>query len=163
MKKSVLLYTLLFFLAACRHSYDPPQVNANKNFLVVNGFINSTPNGISTIYLSRSKNISDSLPSPAENGAQVSVESNVGQSYQLIPQTNGGYAAAFPVQPSILYRLRIQTQNGTQYLSDYVAAKITPPIDSLTWEQPNDGVIFINYHDTTNISKYYRSALSVSC
>ena len=156
MKKAVLLYTVLFFLGSCRQSYDPPQVNANKNFLVVNGFINSTPNGITTIYLSRSKNISDSLPAPAENGAQVSVESNVGQSYLLIPQTNGGYAAAIPIQPSILYRLRILTQNGTQYLSDYVAARITPPVDSLTWDQPNDALVFVSTHDPANNSKYYR-------
>jgi hypothetical protein len=55
------------------------------------------------------------------------------------------------------YRLRIRTSNGQEYLSEYVAAKATPPIDSVNWEVNGDGVqLYVNTHDPAAATRYYR-------
>ena len=55
------------------------------------------------------------------------------------------------------YRLKITTANGKEYLSDYMVAKKTPPIDSLEFRQEEKGVqIYVNTHDDSNNTRYYR-------
>ena len=156
MRYRLVISILTLFFFGCRQAYIPPPVKEEKGLLVVNGFINSTAGEETVITLSRSKNIGDTLPEQLENGAQVFVESNTGQSYFLIPKSNGSYSSVVPIQPVSMYRLKIVTQGGTQYLSDYVPVKQTPPIDSLTWEQPDDAFVYVNTHDPANATKYYR-------
>ncbi len=55
------------------------------------------------------------------------------------------------------YRLRIRTSNGREYLSDYVAVKRTPPIQSVDWTAGDDGVrISVTTQDPENNTWYYR-------
>lgn len=55
------------------------------------------------------------------------------------------------------YRVRIKTGDGKEYLSDFVAVKTTPPIDSIGWKQNDDGVqLYVNTHDPANNTIYYR-------
>ncbi len=54
------------------------------------------------------------------------------------------------------YRLKITTSSGEDYASDFVEMKQTPPIDSLSWQQQNDVMIYVNTHDPSNNTKYYR-------
>ncbi|RYF97004.1 MAG: DUF4249 domain-containing protein, partial [Chitinophagaceae bacterium] len=53
------------------------------------------------------------------------------------------------------YRVRIDV-NGREYRSDYTTAKVTPPIDSLTWRQDGDAIISVHAHDPSNNTRYYR-------
>ncbi|HUR10506.1 MAG TPA: DUF4249 domain-containing protein, partial [Flavitalea sp.] len=53
-------------------------------------------------------------------------------------------------------RVRIRTQFGQEYVSDFVPVKITPPIDSISWQRTNDGVhTYVNTHDPLKTSTYY--------
>jgi hypothetical protein len=156
MRNYLIILCIVLFISSCRQAYIPPPVKQDKGLLVVNGFINSTPGGETVITLSRSKNIGDTLPERFEQNAQVFVESNTGQSIFLFARSNGVYSNVLPIQSSLMYRLKILTVDGTQYLSDYVPVKQTPPIDSLTWEQPGDAVVYVNTHDPANNTKFYR-------
>ena len=162
MKKSFLLYHLLFSLLvlSCKKPYQPAVITVNYNYLVIDGVINATPNGISTIILSRTKNLADSQAAKPETGAQIFIDAENGGSFFLTPQGNGVYNSA-PLNLSSVekYRLRISTSNGSNYQSYYVTVKQTPPIDSLSWSQDTlhkDVTVFVHAHDPLGNTRFYR-------
>lgn len=161
--RTAILYTFfLLVVSACRKPYEPAVIKVNYNYLVIDGVINANANGISTINLSRTKNLSDSLPLTPETGAQIRIEDESGGLYSLVPQGNGLYnSAPLNLSPLNKYRLKITTNNGSIYQSDYVSVKQTPPIDSITWKQkldsPNKAVtIYAHTHDPQNKTLFYR-------
>ncbi len=157
---AVCILLCLLAVAACKKPYIPPALAVNYNYLVIDGVINANPNGITTIKLSRTKNLSDSLPPAAEMGAQVSIEGESGGVFPLFSQGNGAYASnALNLNAAGKYRLRILTNSGGVYQSDFVSVKQTPAIDSLSWQQDSvtkDVVIFAHTKDPSNNTRYYR-------
>lgn len=147
---------------SCRKPYQPAVIQINYDYLVMDGVINANPGGVTRIILSRTKNLTDTIAPPREPGAKITIEAQGGGSYTLADQGNGVYnSAALNLSSSGNYRLRIVTQNGSTYESDYVPVKQTPPIDSVTWKQkldsPNKAVtIFAHSHDPQNNTRYYR-------
>ena len=121
------------------------MITVNYNYLVIDGVINASPNVVTTITLSRTKNLADSLPPKPELGAQVIIERENGATLSLSSQGDGRYTSTpFNLSPSAMYRLKITTQGGTVYQSDLVPVKQTPEIDSVTWQQSpvtNDVII----------------------
>jgi hypothetical protein len=87
----------------------------------------------------------------------VLVEGKDNTTRQLIMDGDGIYKS--PGLNLVLkneYRLRIITANGKEYLSDYVVAKNTPPIDSLGFIQDDKGVkIHVSAHDDSGATRYY--------
>ena len=161
MKKLFYYIPILFFivfLMNCKQSYEPAVIKANKNFLVVDGIINTGTNSITTIKLSRTRNITDSVYFSPELGAQVSIVSKSGSSYNLHDQGNGAYTSdALTLSMNDAYALQISTVNNEKYLSAYVVPKQTPAIDSLQWQYFGNGVtIFLNTHDPQNNTRFYR-------
>ncbi len=150
---------LLILSFNCKEPYAlPAKAVQNSNFLVVEGNI-SVGFDSTVIRMSRSKPLNDSTVSQPELGAHVIVETDAGGSFPLQELGDGGYGiAAIPSGGgSEKYRLNITTSAGSQYLSDYVESKQTPPIDSVNWVQLADGVhIYVNAHDDKNLSKYYK-------
>jgi hypothetical protein len=71
---------------------------------------------------------------------------------------NGQYGLpSLILNNAVQYRLRIGTQDGKKYLSDFVDLKASPPIDSISWKRTGDGVqIYANTHDPQSNSHYYR-------
>ncbi|HLX67886.1 MAG TPA: hypothetical protein VKR41_12845, partial [Puia sp.] len=58
---SIYFYTLLLTgMAACREAYNPPAIKAVNHYLVVDGFINTSPNTITAFNLNRTRNLGDS-------------------------------------------------------------------------------------------------------
>jgi len=162
-KRNTIKYLLLLLLPlACRKPFEPAVIKANYNYLVIDGVINANANGITSINLSRTKNLNDSLPPNPELSAQVSIEAESGGSFALSSQGNGVYnSAALNLSAAGKYRLNITTSNGRVYQSEFVPVKQTPPIDSITWQQrldsPNKAVtIFAHTHDPQNKTLYYR-------
>ncbi len=162
MKKSIAVYWLFFllFTTSCKKTYEPSVITINYNYLVIDGVINANPNGVSTITLSRTKNLTDSQSAKPEAGAQVSIDAESGVSFLLSSQGNGMYTSA-PLNLSVngKYRLRIATSDGSKYQSDLVAVKQTSPIDSLSWSQDTlhkDVTIFAHTHDPQNSTRFYR-------
>jgi Domain of unknown function (DUF4249) len=161
MNETCKYYFVLFLIVcivACRKPYEPSVIKANNKFLVFEGVINTASNAATTITLSRTRNLYDTLPFDPERSAKASIEAEGGSTYNLQERGDGVYSSAnLNLSPAGRYRLKITTADGNQYLSDFVSAKQTPPIDSITWEQGTDGVdIFVNAHDPQNNTRYYR-------
>jgi hypothetical protein len=127
----------------------------------VDGFINTSPNGITSILLSRSKNLADTVSFIPELHAQLSIVNTAGNTVHLIDSNNTGRysSTVLNLNQGDQYSLKITTSNGHQYQSALVSSKTTPPIDSLTWQfsTKNNGVtINVNSHDPANNTHYYR-------
>ena len=93
-----------------------------------------------------------------EKGAEIEVQSSDGASYPLAEQGNGEYTISqVPVTQNLQYRVHIRTSTGGEYLSDFIDAKISPPIDSVSWEATPEQVrIDVTTHDASKNSVYYQ-------
>lgn len=151
-------YCLLFALMCCKTSYNPPSVSSPDSYLVVEGVINSG-NDSTKIKLSKTVKLnSRSIMSPVL-GAVVMVESNNGNNFTLVDVNNNGNYNSAPLNLSAsqTYRLKINTNDGNQYVSDFMAVKLTPPIDSIGYTIQNGiMLLYINTHDPSNNTRYYR-------
>jgi hypothetical protein len=144
-------------LSGCLQPFNPPEIGGGRGFLVVDGFLN-VGGDTTLIRLSRTQNLTEAEAPPAEVRAQVSIEGDGGVSYRLTEADGGRYLlTGFLPGTSQQYRLRIRTSGGQEYLSEYVPAKITPPIDSVNWQVNDDGVqVYVNTHDPSAGTRYYR-------
>jgi hypothetical protein len=160
-------FFLFFFILmfSCRKLYNPPAIAGNNHFLAVDGFIQTGVNASSTFTLTRSRDLTDTIPTIPELGAQVSIKGSDGSSYSLQDYTGTGIyiSSAANLDSTISYQLAINTSDGKKYLSDLVPSKTAPPIDSVTWELDIDPTtqlptanVFVNAHDPTNNTRYYR-------
>jgi hypothetical protein len=162
MKQSVyILFLMMLFSSACVKPYEPPAIKANNNYLVVDGVINTNNNGITTIVLSRSKNLVDTVRIIPELNAKVTIVSATGIVYNLIDSNQNGKYKSVPLNlnASGQYKIQIKTANNRQYESAFVNPITTPAIDSISWNQDavNNGVnIKVSTHDPNNATKYYR-------
>jgi hypothetical protein len=153
----IIIFCLILCLATrCLDFYSPPAVNTQYNYLVMNGFLNGVDSTIIT--LTRTQTIASTGQPTVETGAIVQIEQEQGGTYPLTASSNGTYFLTPQTwDPSGNYRIRIQTTDGKEYLSDYVPLLSTPAIDSVNWKVENGGVqIFVNTHDPTNKTQYYR-------
>lgn len=157
MTKYLLLIICVAFFWGCKKPYEPPEIKAQNNFLVVDGVINGGTNGVTTIRLSRTRSLTDTVVFIPENGAQIAIESNSGSRYNLQQTGEGDYqTAALNLPAAAKYRLNIRTSNGSQYVSDFVDILQTPAIDSVNWKQETDVQLYVNTHDPQNKTRYYR-------
>jgi hypothetical protein len=155
-RKIYWLAILLVF--ACKEPYTPPAVaGANNTTLVVEGTINVGQDS-TVIRLTNTKNLTDTGQVSPVTGGNITVQSQDGGSFPLQELGNGYYATpSINGSTTTNYRLEISLPSGKQYVSDYVPFVPAPAIDSLTWLREADGVhIFVNSHDNTNATKYYR-------
>jgi hypothetical protein len=101
--------------------------------------------------------LDDSATVRGEVNAVVTVEGKDNTTRQLTMNGEGTYTS--PNLNLVLnqeYRLRIVTTNGKEYLSEYVIAKKTPLIDSVSFRQNDEGVqVYVTTHDNTNNTRYY--------
>ena len=155
--KKCFFFLGFLYVMSCKEIYIPPAIQANNNFLVVDGFLNVGADS-TIIHLSRTRSLVDTIPNSPELNAQLTVEGQGSDIYPLNEVGNGVYGIdQLSLNPSQLYRLRIITSNGGQYVSDFVPVRPTPPIDSIPWIRQNDGIhIYVNTHDPANNTKYYR-------
>ena len=148
---------ILMSLFCCKKPYNPPATSTANSYLVVEGVIN--PGNDSTIItLSKTVSINAGVTLNPLVGATVTVEGSQNSTWQLAGDGKGNYTSAGLNLPSSQqYRLRISTGNGSQYLSDFIAIKLTPPIDSIGYMVENDGLqVYVNAHDPSNSTHYYR-------
>ncbi|MGN6533105.1 MAG: DUF4249 domain-containing protein [Ginsengibacter sp.] len=142
---------------SCKRPYEPPAVKVDNRFLAIDATLVSSPDSPSVFTLSRTVKLTDTTQAiNPESGAIVSVEDNTGRSFSFFEKEPGKYVSApLSLDASQKYRLKISTSSG-QYTSDFVNVEQTPPIDSITWKQQNDVMIFLNTHDLSNNTRYYR-------
>jgi len=155
-----IICVLLFVAAAqCRKPYTPTILVKGDKYLVVDGFINSSPGGVTTILLSRTKKLADTVVNIPEQGATVAIQSATGNRYALHETgANGRYISdVLTLDNTGQYKIAITTAGNNQYQSDFVLVKQTPPIDSIVWRQDNKGInLYANTHDPLNNTRYYR-------
>ena len=156
---------ILFSTTMCRKAYEPPAIKASNHFLAIDGIINTGPFSVSTFTISRSLNLTDTVPNLPELSAQVLIKGANGSAYPLADTGAKGIYVSAPLNlnPNQKYQLSVTTSDGSKYLSDLVTPKTSPPIDSLTWEDvydassANDIVkIYVNSNDPSNNTHYYR-------
>ncbi|MEO7212596.1 DUF4249 domain-containing protein [Mucilaginibacter sp.] len=147
---------LLLVAFSCKKPYYPVLAANESNYLVVEGFIDSG-NDSTFIKLSHTVKLTDSVGISAERNAGVTVEGN-GKTYQLNEIRAGVYSALpLNLDGSQKYRLRIKLTSGKEYLSDEGEVKVTPPVDTITYQTKNDGLhINVSAHDPTSKTQYYR-------
>jgi hypothetical protein len=151
-------YLLALTLVCCKKPYNPPAVSAVNSYLVVEGVINSGSDS-TIIKLSKTVKLNNSTTINPLLGATVTVESDQNGTWYLFDFNNyGNYSSASLNLPQAAkYRLRVKTNNGLQYLSDFIAVKPTPPIDSIGYNLQNGVVqLYVNTHDPANNTHYYR-------
>jgi|SRR6185312_12779352 len=156
MKTTHYLLIFLFIVTGCRKPYDPPAITSAGGDLVVEGIINSG-NDSTVIKLSRTVQLSANMP-VNETNAKVSVESDQNVFYSLSETSPGTYTCGpLNLDAAHLYRLNIFTSDNIKYQSDFEAVKHTAPIDSIGYMIKSNGIqIYLNTHDATNSSRYYR-------
>ena len=153
----ILTALILTGYLSCKKPFSPKLASISTNFLAVDGPIIS---GDSTfINLSRTTSLSDTTQQKAELKAVISVENDQGTLYPLTEAGKGKYFLGVTNFSSARqYRLDIKTTDGKIYQSDFVPMKVTPPIDSIYFNQTGDANVafYVNAHDATNNTRYYR-------
>jgi hypothetical protein len=141
---------------SCRKPYEPEVIKKETHFLVVDGTIAIGNNEVTTIVLSRTKKLSDSVAFEPELNATVYIESQQGAAIAVAHTGNGIYQTTpLSLQPGVSYRLKIIALNK-EYLSNYTQGRISPAIDSVTWKQDGEVTIGVHTHDPSNNTRFYR-------
>lgn len=141
----------------CKEVYLPPVIQNSPHFLVVDGIV-INGNDSTIITLSHTRTLNDSAPATKELNAHVSVISGTGSEYPLTETGDGQYAAAqLLLNAGQQYQLKIVTSDGNEFRSELSSVHISPPIDSVYWNQDSAGVhIYLDSHDPGNNTRYYR-------
>jgi hypothetical protein len=146
---------LVVAVLSCKEIYHPKTISSPQFYIVVEGVLNVS--GPASVSISRTTTL-DNSNFVGEPGAQVTVEGKDNTTRSM--QSNGFGIYTSPDLNLHLdneYRLRIRTSNGKEYLSEYVKARDTPAIDSITWKQEDNGLrLFVNTHDASGNTRYYR-------
>lgn len=151
-----ILFLLLQF--ACVKPYEPPQIIGPNNYLVVEGTINCNPDDITTIALSHSRPLNDTVINRPVLNAIIMIESESGSGYLLHSVGNGVYVSdSLSLNQNEKYRLRITLQGNENYLSELVPVVKTTTIDSLHWiERDKTVYIYADAYDQQNNTRNYR-------
>lgn len=147
---------ILLVTGGCKDPYEPGLRPADYGMLVVEGHL--AQGDTTTITLSRATPLTDTVVFRPEMRARLTVEGKDNSVFNLSEKGGGRYQSFLHgLQTGREYRLRIRTATGREYLSEYVAVKHNPPIDSLSWREGLEGVhIYASTHDPSNSARYYR-------
>jgi len=153
----IIIPIILFSCISCKKPFSANLTGDAVNFLTVDGTIIS---GDSTfITLGRTTGLKDTTQFKPELKAVVSVQNDQNVFYPLVEKGKGVYVLGVTnFDQARTYRLNIKTTDGKIYQSDYVPMKITPPIDSVYFQQPDENTMlfYVDTHDASNNTRYYR-------
>jgi hypothetical protein len=157
MNKETFLFLAVTFCCGCKQRFDPPPSAVNPILLVVEGNLNASKDS-TIIRLTKTQKLGDSASIKPELNATLTVEGKDNNIRPLSSRGNGYYVSPdLNLEINKEYRLRIRTATGKVYLSDFVKAKPTPPIDSIGWYRSNEGVrLYVNTKDLSGNTRYYR-------
>src|SRR5258708_1088752 len=134
--KYLLFVYFACFMFTCKKPFWPVPLTAKNNYLVVDGNINTAGGGVTSITLSRARNLSDSTHTILPQSEDSVVIERSGGAFYPLQQFDSVYVSdPLNLSNGQTYRLHITTADGSQYQSEYVSVKQSPAIDSLTWRQ----------------------------
>lgn len=158
MRRSQWFIVLVMLLdIRCISSYAPPEIKANLNYLVVDGFLDKSSNTCA-VKLTRTVPISGGLSTlPVVLDATVQLEDDANTLAVLKGDGTGTYlASGLNIDNTKKYRLKIKTADAKEYESDFVPVIQTPAIDSVGWNITLDGMqLYVNTHGGNDNSRYY--------
>jgi len=154
----VLAGIIISLMVNCTKPYTPSVITKAPSYLVVEGVINTGSNDSTVIRLSRTVPLTAGAGITPEQGAIITIQSDNNQTYALHDAGNGIYMSDdLNLDNTHKYRLNINTSDGKNYVSDYLASVSTPPIDSIGFTIKSNGLqIYANTHDPNNNTHYYR-------
>jgi hypothetical protein len=160
MKKMIRPFGLIFLIMiisfSCYDSYQPPGVNSNTSYLVVDAFVNTT-DGTAIVKLSHTIPLSSNDTLDQVNAAAVALEDESGNSYVLNFEGDGLYQAKGLDVSSLGKSRLVISFEGKKYQSDFVAAQNTPPIDTVGWAIDRNYLnINVSTHNAAGSSRFYR-------
>lgn len=156
----ITLVLALLTLKGCIEVYNPPEIQNNNSFLVVEGFLDAG-NRSCTIRLSNTISLTNDEPPQPVIDASVLIEDENNNRYILNQQENGVYSSSnINVDPQVKYRLKIN-DGFNEYESSLVEVTTTPPIDSIEWRLEDGNVkVYVNTHNSNSGSRYYQWSFS---
>ena len=156
MLRIFLIFLFFTSLTSCRDEFEMELKSSDKALLVVEGVLNAG-SGPTTIKLSQSTSISDPVSFRPISNAVMNVEASDGTLYPLTATGNGNYIHnQLPLVFGAQYRLNIRI-NNSEYQSDFIEARRTPEIDSISWKKDADGMLLMaSTHDAGNNTRYYK-------
>ena len=129
-------------LSGCIKPFDPQIEEMEESYLVVDGTIDMST-GKGNIILTRTQSLDVVNRIAYEAGAIVWLETEDGKKVPFIESEEGVYTSDLPgLDKEDITRLRINTTDDEAYQSDFVPIKISPEIDSISWEADDDGLKF---------------------
>ncbi len=164
MKNSILNIAFIasaLLINSCITPFEPEGVTSIDNMVVIEGDI--VLNETTTVTISRSQALKDESKINYIKSAQVWVENENGVKYSgRETMTNG--ITQYLVSTSGLdathkYKLCVKLQGGQKYESELLQVLIAPPIDSIgfnTTAQNESATFYVNTHDPTNRTNYYK-------
>lgn len=150
-------FILLTLITSCKESFEADTKVEEKNFLVVEGYIN-VGSSVTQIKLSRTAPLNEPAELRPESDAEVSIENDNHDFFSLHESEAGVYTTdSLDLPAENMYRIIIQTADQEQYASEFVTPIITPDIDSVSWTQAYEGVtVYVTTHDPRNTVLYYQ-------
>jgi Domain of unknown function (DUF4249) len=156
------LHRLKYFLpillvSACLEPFSVELPAEELGSLVVEGYINAG-HGVSVFKLSRAVPVdnTDQLVD-RETHAIVQIVNDRNERFPLTELQDGLYTTEeLDLPTDALYRIDITLAKGRKYQSDLMPVKITPEIDSVTWEWGNQLKLFVHTHDEAASTLFYR-------
>ena len=162
MRKSIkhIVPFLVLATASCSKPLELPDTKPDTSIVVVEGDIVTGADMDNTVLLSRVRSLSDTTAAPVSQ-AQVQVVSDNGTAWDLFENsgTPGKYRANLTLDQTHKYSLRVISPEGNTFESAPQSSKPVPPIDSITFKQPDlaDQVdIYVHTHDPSNNTRFYR-------
>ncbi|MEO1654544.1 MAG: DUF4249 domain-containing protein, partial [Bacteroidota bacterium] len=156
------LIVVSFVVSGCTEVIQIDFPDADQ-FLVVDGFI-SDEQTKHQVRLNRSASLNNGQ-GRAETGAQVSIQDELGNIYDLDETSPGLYESRIPFRGELgrSYQLNILTQDQKSYISNPVPLRRTPQIDSVyaiyqTAElgRPSGIYFFVDSQDPQQSTFFYR-------
>src|SRR5690349_10882731 len=109
----LIIAIICWWTASCKEKYPLPNSIVNRNYLVVEGFIDNG-NEPTLVRLTRTTKLDTLILQPEQN-ATVTVEGDNGETYGLSETESGLYSGGpFSLNNTVKYRLVIRTAGGTE-------------------------------------------------
>ncbi|WP_207423810.1 DUF4249 domain-containing protein [Desertivirga brevis] len=155
MRSEIALFILFFICSACRKPFNPEVEAQFKNLLVVEGYLNIGDS--TTFILSRTGDLKDWQSRIPEANARIEVQDNLGTVIWGTTSEKGDcLLVTTELNVNQSYRIKITTNNGKVYQTDFLESKQTPEIDSISRRIENEGFkLYISTHDSSNKARYY--------
>jgi hypothetical protein len=151
-------FLLLIIAMGCKEPFDANIAGEETGFLVVEGYINVGNDAVSTIKLSRTTDVSESMQQVRESNAVIAIEDEQGNQFFLEESEEGIYTSEkLSLSIEQKFRISILTAAKKQYYSRFEQPIVTPAIDSLIWDRVSEGVaINVFTHAPNNNTRYYQ-------